>query len=513
MTTPLQQLSPVAQAQADLDARKKNATLTNPQYLVNQQQYAQTTGQNNTPKFAPATNTVPQTAWTNQLNEVQRYGDVANQGQADINANLASQKAAADFKRWQDQVAKTQQNIANSYAAFQKSMLNKYPVQGITYHKVSGGWVDQNGQPVDAHTARVINNNLRHGLNADGSPKITNTGNDGNPAVAGQYIFSNPVDAQIASWARRAGWAEKDIPMVIRIAMAESSRSPTATHSNSNGSTDYGLMQINTIHRNDGGAIDANFFTGGGWKDPVQNLRAAKQIRDASGGWGPWVTFTTGAYNGYNPDYTVAKPTATTTTTKTGGGLTNTTGGLRGQIINQGLKYLGTPYVFGGNSLTKGVDCSGLVQQLYGMFGFELPRTARQDADPGNWQGNMTGHSVGQLTSPDMLKRTGYDALLPGDLICWKGAWLGPNVYGHVAIYIGNNQILESPNSGLTVRVRSLRQSEFASGNMRGIHIDGLAGEAGDVPMGKPSGTSEPGGDSGIYDPNSYWNTHKAPGM
>src|SRR4051812_13208153 len=110
MTTPIQQLSPVAQAQADLDAKKRNATNTNPVYLVNQQQYAQTYGQNGAPKVAAtAASTVSQAAWGNQLDAVQQYGDIAKQGQRDINANLASAKTKTNFDRWQTSVANSQQ--------------------------------------------------------------------------------------------------------------------------------------------------------------------------------------------------------------------------------------------------------------------------------------------------------------------------------------------------------------------------------------------------------------------
>ena len=83
-----------------------------------------------------------------------------------------------------------------------------------------------------------------------------------------------------------------------------------------------------------------------------------------------WVTFQNGDYQGYHPQYTIAPQSLGTTTTPTGGGLTSGSTGLRSQIVNQGLKYLGTPYVFGGDSLTQGVDCSGLVHSLYQMFSF-----------------------------------------------------------------------------------------------------------------------------------------------
>jgi cell wall-associated NlpC family hydrolase len=473
MTAPTQ-LSPVAQAQAEQDMARRKQSFTNPLYMTNQQTYAQTYGQNNAPKVTTAAQNVPQQAWTNMLDQTKQYTAETRSGQNAIIATQQSQKAAADLKRWQESVASSQAQIQNSFATFQNTMLGKYHGQPITYTKLSGRWVDQAGNPVDAHQARVIDNNLRHGLNADGTPKISLTGNDGIPARAGSYIFSDPKDAQIAAWARQAGWAETDIPMVIRIAQAESSRSLTATNSNPNGSTDYGLMQINTIHNGDGGAINSNFFSGGGWKDPVQNLAAALQIKNqAGGGWGPWTTFTNGAYNGYNPQYTVAPQALGSTTTPSGGALVSGSTGLRAQIVNQGLKYLGTPYVYAGDSLTQGVDCSGLVHSLYQMFGFEVPRTARQDARPqggegyGAWaRGDVPGHVVGTIRSKSQLD----SSLMVGDLLTFKGTYLGPNEFGHVGIYIGNGQMLESPDVGLTVRVRNIRTKEY-DGRMRGIHL------------------------------------------
>ena len=109
-----------------------------------------------------------------------------------------------------------------------------------------------------------------------------------------------------------------------------------------------------------------------------------------------------------------------------------------------------------------------------------VPRTAREDARPQGgdgysaWaKGDIPGHIVGTITSQKQLD----SSLMVGDLITFKGAYLGPNEFGHVGIYIGNGQMLESPDTGLTVRVRSLRASEYSSGNMRGIHLT-LPGDA-----------------------------------
>lgn len=88
------------------------------------------------------------------------------------------------------------------------------------------------------------------------------------------------------------------------------------------------------------------------------------------------------------------------------------------QIADMGCNYIGNKYVYGGNSLTGGIDCSGFVQQIHRKFGISTPRTS------------------GALRSGG--KSVSYADRMPGDVICYSG---------HVAIYIGNNKIVHASNS------------------------------------------------------------------
>ena len=83
-----------------------------------------------------------------------------------------------------------------------------------------------------------------------------------------------------------------------------------------------------------------------------------------------------------------------------------------------GCNYIGNKYVYGGTSLTGGIDCSGFVQQIHKKFGISTPRTS----------GAIRGGG----------KSVRYADRMPGDVICYSG---------HVAIYIGNNKIVHASNS------------------------------------------------------------------
>lgn len=93
-------------------------------------------------------------------------------------------------------------------------------------------------------------------------------------------------------------------------------------------------------------------------------------------------------------------------------------------VVNFALGYVGCPYVYGGTSLTNGADCSGFVMRVYEHFGYQLPRTADIQATVG---------------TPISLA-----ALAPGDLLFYDH---GSGSIQHVAIYIGDGQIVHASNS------------------------------------------------------------------
>ncbi len=102
----------------------------------------------------------------------------------------------------------------------------------------------------------------------------------------------------------------------------------------------------------------------------------------------------------------------------------------RAKIVNYALKYVGNPYVWGGTSLTRGADCSGFVQSVMKNFGISLPRVSRDQANAGR-----------AVTSSQMR---------PGDLIFYRNS---SGVVNHVAMYIGNGQIVHAANKKSGIRI------------------------------------------------------------
>lgn len=109
------------------------------------------------------------------------------------------------------------------------------------------------------------------------------------PGVAppvSQGLLSPPA---IADLARGAGFTGADIVTATAIALAESGGNPSATHLNSNGTIDYGLWQINSVH--------GSLLSSGDWRVPADNARMAHTIYAQAGNkFTPWSTFNSGAY-------------------------------------------------------------------------------------------------------------------------------------------------------------------------------------------------------------------------
>ncbi|MBS1720474.1 MAG: C40 family peptidase [Armatimonadetes bacterium] len=92
-------------------------------------------------------------------------------------------------------------------------------------------------------------------------------------------------------------------------------------------------------------------------------------------------------------------------------------------VANYALNYIGTPYVWGGDDLNNGIDCSGFVKGLFGKIGVNLPRTAAEQA------------RVGQ-------RITRLEDLQQGDRLYFWSSKRGK--IGHTGIYLGNGYFVHA---------------------------------------------------------------------
>lgn len=92
------------------------------------------------------------------------------------------------------------------------------------------------------------------------------------------------------------------------------------------------------------------------------------------------------------------------------------------ELIEYALQFLGNPYVWGGESLTNGCDCSGFTMLIYRHYGVSLPHHAASQANCG--------------------KEIPLNKVQPGDLIFYSNE----SGINHVGLYIGNNTLLHASN-------------------------------------------------------------------
>ena len=121
---------------------------------------------------------------------------------------------------------------------------------------------------------------------------------------------------------------------------------------------------------------------------------------------------------------------AEVTGTSAASAVTGTSGvGSGSDVVSAALKYVGVPYVFGGED-SSGMDCSGLVQRAFADVGIEVPRLVRDQEKIG-------------IEVPSLAEAK------PGDLIVTAGG-------DHISMYLGNNTVVHSPYAGRTVSVQKI---------------------------------------------------------
>lgn len=120
-------------------------------------------------------------------------------------------------------------------------------------------------------------------------------------------------------------------------------------------------------------------------------------------------------------------------------------------IINTAHNYIGVPYCRGG-SRGKCFDCSGFTSFVYGKYGVDLSKSARQ-----------------QYRDATIIPK---EQAVPGDLVFFK--YKSGYVY-HVGIYLGDNKIIHAPRYGSRVRVETIWSSRVEFAKVAYVAVDQIS--------------------------------------
>ncbi len=101
----------------------------------------------------------------------------------------------------------------------------------------------------------------------------------------------------------------------------------------------------------------------------------------------------------------------------------------KSNVVSVAKKYLGIKYTYGGVSPSRGFDCSGFVTYVYNEVGNSTPRRTAA----GFYNASK------KVSMPQA-----------GDLVFFKGTTSQPGIT-HIGIYIGNNQMINASNGGVTI--------------------------------------------------------------
>ena len=125
---------------------------------------------------------------------------------------------------------------------------------------------------------------------------------------------------------------------------------------------------------------------------------------------------------------------AATLTALTGSASAQAGGATNEALMGSVEKYLGLPYIWGGNDPAVGLDCSSFVQNVFKDLGYTLPRVT--------WDQMNAGTKVDSLAQAQ-----------PGDLLFTHDG-------GHVSIYLGNGKAVDAPQPGKTIQIRDAWETD-----------------------------------------------------
>lgn len=120
------------------------------------------------------------------------------------------------------------------------------------------------------------------------------------------------------------------------------------------------------------------------------------------------------------------------------------------EVVAYGVQFIGTPYVWGGNDLDQGVDCSGFTKGVYDAFDIAISRVSYMQAEEGR----------------DISK----DNLRVGDLVFFDTQGVNDGNVSHVGIYMGDDKFIHS-DSTKGVMISTLNSNYYTRNYVKAVRI------------------------------------------
>ena len=123
------------------------------------------------------------------------------------------------------------------------------------------------------------------------------------------------------------------------------------------------------------------------------------------------------------------------------------------QIVEYGKQFIGTPYVWGGTNLNRGVDCSGFTQCIYKNFDININRTSYMQA--------LNGQTIPK------------SQLRSGDLVFFDTSGINRGKISHVGVYVGDGEFLHSDMTK-GISIAKLNNAYYQKNYVKGVRVPGL---------------------------------------
>jgi hypothetical protein len=262
------------------------------------------------------------------------------------------------------------------------------------------------------------------GGSAGSSDGDTSVGSSEGALLAGTHLTAS----EVATYVRDAGFPESEVGKMVCIAKYESSFYEKAEHHNTNGSTDYGLFQINSVNLGSHGCA----ASGSAAYDPTTNAHCAKVIYGEQGA-NAWYAYKSHrsecdsyAAPSSSSSSSAVKGTSTTsgssTTTSGSSSTSGTSGSMSGTTTTTGSSG-GTATSTGSTTGTNGTTTTTGTTTTSG------DDTTGDDDSSGDDSGTTSSdppagscwsQTLGQSIAPDGCVQSAYDGV---EEQCINGSW------------------------------------------------------------------------------------------